>query len=1780
MTGSENSNYGGLFGYIVGSDTQASVRNLVLVNVDVTGYAVAGALTGAIENGSLEHITVKGNIEIVSDKLGAVNLSAAGGVAGILYAASLHNCNVSFTNEPAAANISRLAVLLDEPQESPVTKGTISALQYAGGIAAKLDFSKVEAEAKADVTYSDLHVSNMTIKIEAKEEVEIEGSKAAGGLVGTSNATDATVSSLTVEDSDAKKVDIVYPKEEETVKHGGIIGEESADKKATQEEVATDEVTINGAKIKDGICLDVISEGFYEANTYVNGEKSEDSAQLALWYEIDSVEGLKAFRDSVNGAEGKAANDYSKKTVKLSADLDLESKPWTPIGTSDHPFKGNFDGCDYTISNLTVSNTYAGLFGLVRGDAIIENLTVVSATLTEVLTGNEAYAGAIVGKFHPSGDIAKLSNLHVENVNVLTAHRYAGGIVGQSYGPIYECTAKNVTINATPNQNGEGYDNGDKIGGIVGWFADDGREDLKNNYAENITLKAYRDVGGIAGYAGRAYAEGNTVKGVKITVDQVTNYYEGAATNAGYLFGRLRVIDSDNISETNRFMEYNANNTIITGEGIDYSLTYKIGNSTALQSALNEATDYGPTTINLAAGTYTGTSTPSTIKQEINVVVTGFGILADVRTANKPTSGGFNPERTYTRNIKDLTIQPAEGVEEGKVVFTTSLVMYDSVNNHDGLTVLTCLNADNITVKGLTFEDVDHPIYFYDRNADSRWKNITFDGNTMSWTNALHGTSDAQNGIHVYSENGESNILNGQFFIENLTVKNNKFTNTDYAIYAHNVTGLTVVNNDFNTYWHSAVGTQGSATGGDVLIQGNRVWNTVTPHDGSGFIRGSRYLGGTMTITNNVFYGQAANPDEAEGHKQAQLLINMKEVFKGAIATSGNSWVAAPSPDQAQDAKLYTIVEKNESNLNVTASDDAYHWHLELVIDSYEDKGDVAGLKSLSKDTAKYPTSFETALTITVFVDGTFDLGNTVVEISEFNGEFHLIGTDKATSIINGMLKIQTTGAVTAENITFQAVTGTTEGNIILNVIAGNGFTMKNCTVKRTTSETIPYGYVLSVVGNATIENSEIIAPFSAESLKDMPSALQVLNGKLTMSDSVIATNGFALFDFHVKNAELTRVTFSGLDGYYEGTDITDKTLDVAINCTTVEDITLDDCTIKQTKGYAMIIAGRNFTVRNCKFENTNQFDILLGYIEAKTVEGKDTPETVFCRIQSVTLEGNSFSTNTAAGYYPVVFADLGMNSDTTITVRGNKVNDSEDKFELGFVAQATDSLQYALNFLSATTTENIEQKIVVGLQASEENGGEFVLDAPLTINVPLTLRGVTGHETIKTSLTSGSLVLVNAAGVTIENLNFVETADETGEFQFIGGVGTSTTVKGCSFTGNYKDGDGEIFRAIVFNKGTSGYVIDDNTFTNVRQPAYIQGEGTVTNNTVSGTRGFVVECNYENVFTGNTFTNNVEDIAIIPGTDGSCVYTVGDAITISVANHNANVDVQPLGLFAVGNVLKATGFGGDVPVTASQAFVNILSYLNTLKGDKKNTTPITVQLSEGTYTPDANNQFRLEADNVSIVGAGVNEDGSYKTVIDALTYECSAQAGFEISGDNCSVSNVKFVASSESGNVSALKITKLDNETTIVKNFNLTNVEVVGKKGHALNLHGVDNVTVDNVKIGEHGKCGISIAKATDVLIRNTTFTSKSGWSSDIGFMYNTGDAYITPCEVTIDFATCVFAWNSIYSERPAEAEGGVDKIYSGATLESKALIGEGTAPEGWTYTAAESGTWTLVQA
>ena len=220
---------------------------------------------------------------------------------------------------------------------------------------------------------------------------------------------------------------------------------------------------INNGTITGGVFNNTVSgSGTIKGGTFntpMTGSGTESDP-----YQIGTADQLKLFRDIVNGAGGQTQNRGAY--AVLTADIDLNNEPWTPIGPDrDSAYTGTFDGQGHTVKNLSVTVNVqpgrAGLFGCVK-DGTIRKLTVAGSVSC---TANQGWCGGIAG-YAMDETIENGASLCTVSCTGIDAR--VGGIVG------YVPSSSSMTIIRDCYNIGNitgGIDNGGSYtGGICGFY--------------------------------------------------------------------------------------------------------------------------------------------------------------------------------------------------------------------------------------------------------------------------------------------------------------------------------------------------------------------------------------------------------------------------------------------------------------------------------------------------------------------------------------------------------------------------------------------------------------------------------------------------------------------------------------------------------------------------------------------------------------------------------------------------------------------------------------------------------------------------------------------------------------------------------------------------------------------------------------------------------------------------------------------------------------------------------------------------------------------------------------------------------------------------------------------------------------------------------------------------------------------------------------------------------------------------------------------------------------
>lgn len=482
-------------------------------------------------------------------------------------------------------------------------------------------------------------------------------------------------------------------------------------------------------EVTDGVRYDGTTKTFYLSNS--NGFE---------WFVSKSnTAGTKATESEEADVDTKGGT-FDGMTVKLTQNIDLSNENFTPIG-SVNTFKGIFDGGNNTISNLKVEgDTFGALFANVLGT---------------------------------------IKNVKVSGVNVKGTH-YVGGIVGYIYGNIENCHVEGGSITANVDSN---KDNGDKAGGIVGYVGE-GSYTIKDCSVKNLTIKAYRDVAGIAGCAQTGVqVQNNIVDNVTVIADQLVEYKEsGKEANAGEVVGR-------NIA--NADLSTNTVNNVTVRVIANNNGQVTVGNAEELNTAIGTK---GISTITLEEGVYEGhfdlTDKNLSIqaKDGKNVTIKGSVWVDNCKvtlkglTITNPNGVQHpNPQNsTYYNTINSQypcigAYNYADVTMENCTFDLTGLTVYGFYGYaHNTPTFTNCTfncnkirpianNGDAITVTGCTFNNQYHYSLRIFENSEKK-QTVVFTNNTIQGSN----DKNEFEGVNI-SKKGTTAVVLGSFTIKGNT---------------------------------------------------------------------------------------------------------------------------------------------------------------------------------------------------------------------------------------------------------------------------------------------------------------------------------------------------------------------------------------------------------------------------------------------------------------------------------------------------------------------------------------------------------------------------------------------------------------------------------------------------------------------------------------------------------------------------------------------------------------------------------------------------------------------------------------------------------------------------------------------------------------------------------------------------------------------------------------------------------------------------------------------------
>ena len=324
---------------------------------------------------------------------------------------------------------------------------------------------------------------------------------------------------------------------------------------------------------------------------------------------ISTAGELKYFALAVN----KGTGEYSGKTVKLVKDIDLQGENWTPIVANNITFDGN----DHTISNLyATGEKNVGFFG------ISTNCTIKKLTIDGAVVKGINHVAAIAG----DALCAKIENCTVKNAEIVTE-------------------VKND-------------DDGDKAGAIAGYLSAEPIAYVKNCVVESSSIRGYRDIGALIGYANSAAEiSGNSVNDTTVIGDQTNNYKNYTADAEFDINEIVGEYNGNTLNETN------------SATNVDIQLV-KPANS---QDELAEKIANDAKNLKLGNGVYTLYNVNKSKTQNATLTIEGNGADDTTFTVGKKVpdqAGEYNADYSYEGSdvtFKNMTVNMGTGNYKGIV---------------------------------------------------------------------------------------------------------------------------------------------------------------------------------------------------------------------------------------------------------------------------------------------------------------------------------------------------------------------------------------------------------------------------------------------------------------------------------------------------------------------------------------------------------------------------------------------------------------------------------------------------------------------------------------------------------------------------------------------------------------------------------------------------------------------------------------------------------------------------------------------------------------------------------------------------------------------------------------------------------------------------------------------------------------------------------------------------------------------------------------------------------
>ena len=514
---------------------------------------------------------------------------------------------------------------------------------------------------------------------------------------------------------------------------------------------------------------------------------------------------------------------------KQIADIDMSMYWWSPIGSLNSPFSGNYNGNNYIISGLYIksaSNNGQGLFGCVEGSYSNPTEIIGVGIINSIIQGYN-YVGGIVGN---ASDYVNITNCY--NICDVTGNVYVGGIIGGA----------NTNVNITDCYNTGDISGTGSVGGIVG----DGDGALRNMYITNCYNTG--NVSGSGNYVG-GIAGQFTCRGEYII--KMTNCY-----NAGSVLGEEDYVGGL-VGYTNNYITvvgcYNTGEVLGVG-GYVGGIAGQFRGKRNDETIINCYNTGGVTGGNNVGG-IVGYIDQSSIVNSYNK---GY-VTCGESDAGGIAGGSWNTIINNCYSAGDVTGGNNIGALVGDATYTTTNDCYKGVNCVLNATYGS-YSASTIDVSSCTIENVTNIDWYTSRlnwSSDYPWDFENTWGIDPSMNDGypiLMPTLEIMQFTITYHPNGASGseVVESKVGSASYTIRSNMFTRSGYRFTGWN----TQANGGGVSY--SAGASYSELANLDLYAQWSRITYTIkynkNASDATGTMANTtKYYGTNVTLRSNAF---------------------------------------------------------------------------------------------------------------------------------------------------------------------------------------------------------------------------------------------------------------------------------------------------------------------------------------------------------------------------------------------------------------------------------------------------------------------------------------------------------------------------------------------------------------------------------------------------------------------------------------------------------------------------------------------------------------------------------------------------------------------------------------------------------------------------------------------------------------------------------------------------------------------------------------------------------------